>query len=146
MKVQVRPIQVSDLEQVLDIERRSFPAPWSYEMLLRECSNAEWPPLVATVRQTVAGYLFATSVLDEVTVQTIAVDAAYRRHGIARTLFEVLLQKARGDEARTVLLEVRESNLPARNLYRKLGFTEVGLRRNYYRNPDDDALLLTLEL
>lgn len=115
-------------------------------MLRSEGSNPNSRSLVATIEGGVVAYLLTARILDELNVQTIAVKTEYRRAGIARKLFDVLLETARTDRVRAVHLETRQSNQAAKALYRELGFVEVGLRPKYYRSPTEDALLLTLYL
>ncbi len=98
---------------------------------------------VAVEDGAVAGYAVLSSVLDEGSLDNIAVSPAYRRRGIADALLGDILRQAREQALASVTLEVRASNAPAIALYRKHGFAEVGRRRNYYEKPREDAILMT---
>lgn len=86
------------------------------------------------------------NVLDEGYLSNIAVSPEHRRQGIAEALLKALLVRASARKLSFVTLEVRAGNIPAQTLYRKLGFTEVGVRRGYYEHPKEDAVLMTLYL
>ncbi len=90
------------------------------------------------------GFVCAKAVAGDWEIENVVVAAAFLRRGIANELLRNLIQRAAGEAASTVLLEVRESNLPARRLYEKHGFREVGRRRLYYRDPMEDAILYAL--
>ena len=92
-------------------------------------------PLRIYLREAVAG---------EWEIENVVVAARFLRRGIANVLVRELIRSAENEEASAILLEVRESNLPARNLYEKHGFRQVGLRRTYYRDPVEDAILYAL--
>jgi len=102
--------------------------------------------LVAEVRGDPIGYVAAAGVTPESEVENIVVHLDYLRRGIAHALLEELLERLRRAGAKRLHLEVRDSNAPARALYRSLGFTEVGRRSAYYSGPTEDAVLLSLAL
>jgi len=91
---------------------------------------------------TVVGYVGSQTVIDESEVMNIAVHPDYRRQGIGEALLETLAHALREQGSRGLTLEARVSNTPAVSLYKKAGFLQVGLRKNYYRNPKEDALIL----
>ena len=93
----------------------------------------------------VAGYVGSQTVMDESDMMNVAVHPDYRRKGIAEKLVTELVEALKKRDSRCLTLEVRASNEPARALYEKLGFVQVGLRKNYYRNPREDALILRKE-
>ena len=101
--------------------------------------------LVALDGQQVAGYVGSQSVMGEADMMNIAVSSGYRRMGIAQELVERLVTALREQDVHSLTLEVRASNEPAKALYSKLGFYQVGCRPNYYRNPKEDALILRKE-
>ena len=101
--------------------------------------------LVALDGDTVAGYVGSQTVMDESDMMNVAVHPDCRRQGIAEELVNALTDALREKESRCLTLEVRASNEPAKKLYEKLGFVSVGLRKNYYRNPREDALILRKE-
>lgn len=134
------------LPAVAALERQCFSDPWSVEMLRTELPDDSHEFLLAVEGDTLLGYVGLMTVLDEGYLSNVAVSPAYRRQGIAEALLGALLARARARSLSFVTLEVRASNLPAQTLYRKLGFTEVGLRRGYYEHPREDAVLMTLYL
>ena len=93
----------------------------------------------------VAGYVGSQTVIDESDMMNVAVHPDYRRKGIAEKLVMELVEALKKRDSRCLTLEVRASNEPARALYEKQGFVQVGLRKNYYRNPREDALILRKE-
>ena len=101
--------------------------------------------LVALEEDKVVGYVGSQTVMDETDMMNVAVHPEYRRRGIARLLIDSLVLALKERQSRCLTLEVRASNEPAIALYTILGFTEVGRRRNYYRNPKEDALILKKE-
>jgi len=118
-----------------------FSDPWSANDFA-ECVTSGVPFLVAERRGVVAGYVVAHCAADEGEILNLGVAAAHRRQGIARALVERVLEALADCGVRTVYLEVRTSNAPARRLYESLGFTEVARRARYYRRPVEDAVVL----
>lgn len=131
--------------QVAALERLCFVDPWSEKSVAGELSNPLSLWLVALDGETVAGYVGSQSVPPEADMMNIAVAPEYRRCGIAAALIEQLVGRLAANGIASLTLEVRASNLPARGLYDRLGFSQVGLRKNYYRNPREDALILRKE-
>lgn len=147
----VRPATPADLDAVAAIERASFADPWSmpaFAALLgrREVHFTVAAPPVAAGQEGVAGpvlgYAVAWFVVGEGEVANIAVHPECRGQGIGAALLDDVLRSAAREGVTAVFLEVRESNQPARALYASRGFRQVGRRRNYYRSPREDALLL----
>ena len=135
-----------DLPEVVEIERRSYSLPWSavtFRSLLRR-ANAVL--LVAEEGRAVAGYAALWLAAEEAELGNLAVKAEQRRRGIGRVLLRHVLDEARERGTRAVFLEVRESNLVARRLYKGFGFRIVGSRPGYYASPREDALVMRLEL
>ena len=137
---------IDHVPQVAQLEKICFCDPWSEKSIASELSNplALW--LVAEEDGVVVGYIGSQTVPPESDVMNVAVHPDHRRKGIAQALVTALWEalKEQGNERLT--LEVRASNAPAIALYEKMGFTQVGLRRNYYRNPKEDACILQLSL
>ncbi len=151
---QIRPMALEDLEEVLSLERRSFASPWNRQIYLQELRHnrhsryrvavpAPQDPPVEPRILAQGGYMLLGP---EVHIMTLAVQPAWRRRGLGRWLLLSMLEEARAQAAPALTLatlEVRPSNRAARELYRSLGFEEVGYRRRYY--PDrEDALVLIL--
>jgi ribosomal-protein-alanine N-acetyltransferase len=135
---------MDDVEEVVAIERTSFTDPWSaraFAMETAEKAERSWS-WVAELNGRVAGYIVAWPVEDEVHLANIAVAPQWRGRGIGRFLMEKLLERARRGKASWIALEVRFSNHWARRLYESLGFRPVAIRKNYYRNDAEDALVM----
>ena len=131
--------------QVAELEGICFQDPWSERSVASELSNPLSLWLVALEDGQVAGYVGSQSVMGESDMMNVAVHPDFRRQGIAEKLVLSLVDALKGKGNYCLSLEVRVSNNPARNLYEKLGFQQVGLRKNYYRNPREDACILRKE-
>ena len=101
--------------------------------------------LVALDGDVVVGYVGSQTVLGETDMMNIAVHPGYRKQGIATDLIQTLIDTLSKQGSHSLMLEVRQTNEPAKNLYQALGFETVGIRKNYYRNPREDALILRKE-
>jgi ribosomal-protein-alanine N-acetyltransferase len=133
-----------DLDAVSALEAESFTNPWTREMLERELRQAD-VARVYVLRlpgYRVAAFCACWFIYDEVHINTIAVKPELRRHGLATALMRHILTDAAHAGAHRTFLEVRRSNEPAQRLYATLGFTVSGLRKNYYTQPEEDALVL----
>ena len=143
-QVTIRPLGYSDLPQVIAIERRSFPTPWSLAMFVLELSKPSSVCLAAVHGSDSAGplvgYLICSRYADVWHLMNIAVDPPVLRRGIASALMERLLEVAGPDESYT--LEVRPSNPAAIALYRGFGFVPAGTRPRYYADTGEDALVM----
>ena len=149
--LRVDPMGVDDLDQVLAIERVSFPHPWSRQAFLYELRENRVARLwVARATDEpaapVVGYLCLWFIADEVHVTNFAVHPAYRRRGIGRQLMGTLLELCRQEGATRAALEVRPNNHEARRLYEAFGFRQVGLRKGYYFDTGEDAVLMEARL
>jgi ribosomal-protein-alanine N-acetyltransferase len=136
---------VQDLDEVLDIEGRSFPEPWSRGMFLHELKLPFSTSIVARAADpphALLGYVCWWLIGDELQILNVAVHPQRRQHGIGRALVELALHAVQIRHAGTVTLEVRRDNGAAIALYRSFGFTESGVRRHYY-GRGEDALLMT---
>ena len=140
--IEIIPMNEGHVAHIAQLEKLCFNDPWSENSIASELSSRLSYWLVAVENEEVVGYIGSQSVLGESDMMNVAVHPACRRRGIAEALVEALSHdlKERGNVCLT--LEVRASNAPAIALYEKLGFTQVGLRKNYYRNPKEDALIL----
>ena len=135
----------SHVAQIAQLEKICFADPWSEKSIASELDNklAFW--LIAAEGDTVAGYIGSQTVMDETDMMNVAVHPDYRRQGIAEALVNTLVENLKKMGSHCLTLEVRASNDPAISLYEKLGFREIGRRKNYYRNPREDALILRKE-
>ena len=130
---------------IAELEKICFKDPWSERSIASELNNQLSLWLVALDGDRLAGYVGSQSVLGETDMMNIAVHPDYRRQGIAEKLVIFLVEALKEQGNHCLMLEVRVSNEPARKLYEKLGFVQVGLRKNYYRNPREDACILRKE-
>lgn len=153
----LRLARESDLEAVVEMERRSFADPWSRESFESALALDRMRFLVAEDPEVerrggrdggdaILGYVVALFILDEAEIANLAVAPEGRRHGIGGLLLDRATVDAACAGVRSLYLEVRESNVAARALYESRSFRQVGRRRGYYRNPTEDALLLKREL
>ena len=133
------------VSQVAALEAICFIDPWSEKSVASELNNPLSLWLVALDGDRVAGYVGSQSVLGESDMMNVAVHPDYRRQGIAAQLCLALVEALKEKGNHCLTLEVRSSNEPAKALYEKLGFDQIGLRKNYYRNPREDALILRKE-
>lgn len=140
----IRHATIRDLDRITEIESEAFETSWTKENLLKEMSAPYSVMLVAISDNKILGYISAWKITGEIQINRLAVDALHRRHGIARRLIETLIDQCKMTHPYKILLEVREKNIAARALYRRLNFLENGLRKSYYR--DDNAILLIKEI
>ena len=144
--VQFRPMSTADLDEVMLIERSSFPVPWSAGFFRQELQVACARSILAEANGKIIGYVLFWLLPGAIDIHNIAVHADYRRRGVARALLGRVINQAQGQEAVRVLLEVRKSNVPAQKLYHGFGFVTTGIRKGYYSDNGEDALAMTLEL
>ena len=147
MNWNIRAMTAADVPQVAAMERACFSDPWPEQVIAKELENELSLWLCAMDGDTVAGYIGSQTVLGEADMMNVAVSPAYRRQGIGRTLVFALCEALKTQMQATVLtLEVRASNAAAIALYEDLGFTQIGLRKNYYQHPKEDARILRKDL
>ncbi len=138
----IRPMTYEDLGQAADIEKICFRESWSVR-ILKESMESFWNLfLVIQKGEKLIGYGTACVIAGEGEIQRIAILPEFRQKGLGRELLAALVKTAKERGARSVTLEVRESNLPARRLYISAGFQEEGRRKDYYRNPKEDAIIM----
>ena len=144
--MEIRLMRVEDVSAIAELEKICFSDPWSENSIASELNNPLSCWLVAVEGDSLAGYVGSQTVLDGSDMMNIAVAPAHRRKGIAEALVLALCEHLRDRSSVCLLLEVRASNAPAISLYEKLNFVQIGRRKNYYRNPKEDALILRKEL
>ncbi len=133
------------IDQIVQLEKLCFADPWDEKSVAYELTNplALW--LVAEEKGVVAGYIGSQTCIDETDMMNVAVHPDFRRRGIAGNLVSALIEALKEKGSLRLTLEVRESNAGAIALYDSLGFAQVGLRKNYYRHPKENALILRKE-
>lgn len=136
----------ADLDEVMLIERSSFPVPWSAGFFRQELQVACARSILAELRGKIIGYVLYWLLPGAIDIHNIAVHVDYRRRGVARALLGRVIDQARDQSLVRVMLEVRQSNLPAQKLYKSMGFLTTGIRKKYYSDNGEDALAMTLEL
>jgi ribosomal-protein-alanine acetyltransferase len=147
MPVTIRSATLDDVPAILAIERQATSAAhWTADQYQRLLETATEILLIAENEGRLCGFLAAKRTLDEWEIENVVVARGSQRREVASELMHALIREAQNNAGSRVLLEVRESNLPARSLYEKHGFREVGRRRQYYRRPDEDAVLYERQL
>ena len=146
MSLVVRRMTVEDVPTVHEIDVLSFTLPWPERSLHFEVTdNPASRCWVAELDERVVGMLVLWMIVDEAHIASLATHPEFRRQGIAKRLLVVALEKAYAEGARSALLEVRAGNEAAQNMYKRFGFEEVGRRERYYKDNNEDAILMTLK-
>lgn len=140
----IRPMNRSDLDGIMDVERESFSVPWTKGMFEDELFNPNAFYLVLEAENRIAGYAGCWKILDEGHITNVAVHPDFRRKGYARILIQELILKTKQQGVSALTLEVRVSNIPAISLYKSFGFTSYGIRKNYYSDNNEDANIMWL--
>jgi ribosomal-protein-alanine N-acetyltransferase len=146
VNVELRRLDLADVDAVEEIERTAYPTPWSRAMFVAELRKPGSLALGAFADAgALVGYAFVSRYVDAWHVMNVAVSDAYRRRGIATALLERLFEVTETDPRRGYTLEVRVSNVDAIRLYERLGFERRGIRRGYYTDNREDALIMWRE-
>jgi ribosomal-protein-alanine N-acetyltransferase len=140
--IDLRPLELKDLAAIERIEQRSYPTPWSRSMFAGELAKPSSICLGAFDAESLAGYLIISRYVDAWHVMNVAVSPEYRGRGIATSLLDRLFEETAGDGRRGYTLEVRVSNGDAIRLYERVGFKARGIRRGYYTDNREDALIM----
>jgi len=140
--IAVAPMAPADLDEVIVIERHSFPSAWSRDSYERELRNHNSYYFVARREGRLVGYIGMWVVVDEAHITTLAVHPGCRRRGLGSHLLRLLMEHARQRGAARVTLEVREQNLAAISMYRALGFQQTGVLRGYYGDTGENGLVM----
>ena len=144
--MRIVPMTADHVVSVAELEKICFGTEaWSEKSVASELTNALSLWLVAMEEDKVAGYVGSQTVMDETDMMNVAVHPDHRRKGIAEALVLSLAEALKEKGSHCLTLEVRASNAPAIGLYEKLGFQQIGLRKNYYHNPKEDARILRME-
>lgn len=146
-EVTLRRMTLRDIDNVLLVERRSFTAPWSRQAFMTELLDNQFAYyIVAQHAEQIIGYAGVWLIVDEGHVTNIAVDPKYRGWHVGETLLRTLMALCVARGGRRMTLEVRVTNEVAQNLYRKLDFTGAGIRKGYYTDNREDALIMWADL
>lgn len=158
-EIRIEGMTPHDLDEVMAIERRVFPVPWTRRFFERELALGFSRSIVARFVQSephqedagpgpdpLAGYVVSWLVADEMHVLNVAVHPDYRRRGIARQMLQYFIDLAAEECCRILVLEVRRSSLGAQALYKSLGFRQIGVRKGYYSDNNEDAFVMVLQL
>ncbi|MBI5252111.1 MAG: ribosomal protein S18-alanine N-acetyltransferase [Desulfomonile tiedjei] len=140
--LQAEPMKAEDLNSVLEIEKVSFPTPWSENMFLEEMQHRHSRLTVFRSRGEIVGYMCFWEVLDEAHLLNIAVHPKERGHGYGSQIMAYLEKVCLQDGLKRIILEVARRNSMARSLYRKYGFNSIGFRKKYYTAVEDDAIVM----
>jgi len=143
--IEIRRLALADLDEIDRIERDSYPTPWSRSMFAGELAKSSSITLGAfetEMADRLVGYLVVSRYVDAWHIMNVAVDPEYRRRGVATRLLDALFVTTAGDARRGYTLEVRVSNTTAIALYERLGFQATGVRRGYYTDNREDALVM----
>jgi len=144
--IEIRKMAESDLEKVLKIERECFSDPWSENAFRSDLKNELASLIVAEFEKTIVGFSNLYIVAGEIQIGNFAVATGFRNRGVGKKLMERVVETAKDNNCGQLILEVRKSNTPAIDLYKSYGFVETGMRKDYYNNPNESAILMTMEL
>lgn len=147
VKISVRKMEMADVQEVMEIDKRSFPAPWTREIFEQELTKNNFAHYFVVARETeIIGYVGMWIVFDDAQITNIAVDPKYRGKSIGEKLFGFALSFAFQQGAQKLSLEVRPSNHVAKSMYEKFGLKEGGIRKNYYPDNGEDAIVMWVNL
>ncbi|NLL73936.1 MAG: ribosomal protein S18-alanine N-acetyltransferase [Clostridiales bacterium] len=138
----IRDMLEVDLDMVCKIEEETFSDPWSKTSFLKSISDANNHYLVAIIDSKLVGYCGYYGVSGEGYIYNVAVDKDYRRQGIGYQMLVELIKKAEARGITALTLEVRQSNMAAIHLYKRLGFSQEGIRKDFYTKPIEDAIIM----
>ena len=144
--MQIRPMTKEDCVQVAAIEATSFSVPWSLKAFTETVEKENFRYFVAEEEGEIIGYCGFLFVLDEAEIPNVCVKSSARKRGVGKQMMSVLMEEAKKLGIAVLYLEVRESNTPARALYKSLGFEENGIRKNFYEHPVEHAVLMSKTL
>lgn len=142
MKPEIRKARPEDIEQITLIEKEGVNL-WTSDNFIREFTNSFSLFIVALDKKKIIGFAVAWNVSDGIELNNISVKKEFRRHGIASLMIDHIKKTLKNGEPVDIFLEVAEKNIEARSFYKKLGFIETGIRKNYYKN--DNAIQMKLD-
>ena len=142
----VRAMTADDIDQVVEIEEEAFSSPWTRKGFEESLAYDYSRFYVATNDKQVVGYIGTYCMFDDVDITNVAVRENCRRKGVANKLLEAVLGYSLEKKLSYINLEVRPSNIPARKLYEKYGFEEIGIRKNFYTKPVEDGIIMQKDM
>ena len=142
--LEIREFNINDIEELYEVELTSFTDPWSKESFKDELNNEIAHYLVGSINNKVVAYIGAWFILDEAHITNVAVKSDFRRQKIAKQLITAFIVLAKKHQITSITLEVRGSNIPAQSLYQQFGFEKQGLRKRYYADNNEDAIIMWL--
>jgi len=143
----IRKMSIIDIDEVMEVEKSSFAEPWPKEIFAQEVSKNDYAYyFVAQLNNKVIGYAGMWVVIDDAQITNIAIIPQYRGLKIGEKLFEYVCQQAMRMSVERLSLEVRVSNIIAQGMYRKFGFVPGGIRKNYYTDNQEDAIVMWVNL
>lgn len=144
MRIEITPMKLEDLNEVLEIEILAFTTPWSRNSFIYELLENERAFYLVAKNEfnQVMGYVGMWIVFDEGHITNLAIHPNFRRKGVANKLMVELIQVSKEKGVRYLTLEVRRTNNSAQELYQKMGFVHMGVRRKYYLDNNEDALIM----
>lgn len=142
----VRQMTIDDISQVVEIENESFSSPWTEKGFKESLELLYSKFYVAIINSEIAGYVGTYLMYDDIDITNVAVREKHRRKGVANKLIDMVIEYAKEKDASCINLEVRPSNMSARNLYKKFGFDEIGVRKNFYSKPVEDGIIMQKHL
>ncbi len=144
MNTLIRPMKSEDILEICLIEKDVFNDPWSEDMFITSVLSYRSWVLQEIDTALILGYMIGEKVVEEFSIYNIAVRPEYQRQGLGIQLTKNIIEEMSAEGCSKFFLEVRKSNIRAISLYRKLGFQEIYIRKGYYNNPVDDALIMKL--
>ena len=138
----IRQMTEEDVAAVAALEHENFSRPWSYDAFLKTLSDENYIVTIAKEADALLGYCVLLCMGEEADITNVCTAPMARGKGVATAMLTGLMEAGISRGVTEFFLEVRESNTPARNLYTKLGFEEIGLRKNYYEEPKEHAVLM----
>lgn len=146
MKVIIRLASLDDIDFIAEIEKLSFPTPWSKELIREEILFPLSLNFVAQVNECVVGYVLSWLIPPEVHILNLAVEPQYRNKGVGKKILNTLFSEAMKKKATKFTLEVRNGNADAISFYQRFGFVTKGIRKGYYQDTGEDALIMWKEI
>ncbi|NJP38682.1 ribosomal protein S18-alanine N-acetyltransferase [Bacillus luteus] len=146
-KAEIRMMDTIDIEEVMDVEKRCFSTPWTRDAFWQELTKNQFAYyFVAVHKHKVIGYCGLWVVVENANITNIAVDPEFRQQGVGENLLQSAMEMSRTLGAERLSLEVRVSNHPAQAMYKKYGFEPGGIRKRYYTDNQEDALVMWVKL